>query len=197
MAAPSHSSGFFLLVVLGRDGRCRTGKSCFSYTSQSAARTMRRAGQTTESRSPPLPLHASLALPSCRALFPLGRFLSSSGRRDRRRKVLVRNSLYIGNLGPTDGQVLGHLLSGFGVVRYAAVVAAGITPGTTGAPGTPDSCFGVVELQTEAESDAAIKALNGSEFCGRVLEVRWATPSERTACGHPAMFGTMNLSNGG
>ena len=72
-------------------------------------------------------------------------------------------------------------------MRYAAVVAGG---------GTPGAGFGVVEMQTEPEAEAAIKGLNGSEFHGRLVTVRWATPPEQTACGRPAMFGTMNVPNG-
>ena len=100
----------------------------------------------------------------------------------------MRNNLYIGNLGPAGGEALARLLSPFGVVRYAAVL-----------PGDGPACgprFGVVEMQTADEADAAINALDGSEFGGRVIEVRWATPPEQTACGHPAMFGAMNVSNG-
>jgi cold-inducible RNA-binding protein len=100
----------------------------------------------------------------------------------------VRNNLYIGNLGPAGGEALARLLSPFGVVRYAAVL-----PGDGPASGPR---FGVVEMQTEDEADAAIEALDGSELDGRVIEVRWATPPEQTACGHPAMFGAMNVSNG-
>ena len=100
----------------------------------------------------------------------------------------MRSHLYVGNLDSKDGQELGHLLSEFGVVRYAAMVA-----GDTGSPGTR---FGVVEMQTEAEAEAAIRALDGSEFRGHLLTVRWATPPEQTACGHPPMFGSMNMANG-
>ena len=100
----------------------------------------------------------------------------------------VRNNLYVGNLGAAGDQELGDLLARFGVVRYAAV-AQGDSP-------TPDGRFGVVEMQAKDDAEAAIEALNGSEFGGRVLAVRWASPSEQTACGHPAMFGTMNVSNG-
>jgi RNA recognition motif-containing protein len=100
----------------------------------------------------------------------------------------MRRNLYIGNLGRTDDHELRQLLSRFGVVRYAAVAA--------GDRATSDVRFGVVEMQTEDEAEAAIAGLNGTELGGRVLIVRWATPPEQTACGHPAMFGTMNLSNG-
>jgi RNA recognition motif-containing protein len=100
----------------------------------------------------------------------------------------LRNNLYIGNLDSVDGLELESLLSRFGIVRYAAVVAGdGATPGTR---------FGVVEMQSEDQAQAAIRTLNGFEIRGRPLAVRWATGPEQTACGHPAMFGTMNLSNG-
>jgi RNA recognition motif-containing protein len=100
----------------------------------------------------------------------------------------LRNNLYVGNLAPTGDQELERLLSRFGIVRYAAVIAGdGVTRG---------SRFGIVEMQTEDEAESAIEALNASEFRGRVIAVRWATPPEQTACGHPAMFGTMNMSDG-
>ena len=100
----------------------------------------------------------------------------------------MRNHLYVGNLDSKDGQELGHLLSQFGVVRYAVVVAGeGASPGTR---------FGVAEMQTEEEAEAAIRALDGSEFRGHLLTVRWATPPEQTACGRPPMFGSMNMADG-
>jgi RNA recognition motif-containing protein len=100
----------------------------------------------------------------------------------------LRNNLYVGNLPPTGDQDLERLLSRFGIVRYAAVI------GGDGA--TPGSRFGVVEMQTEDEAESAIEALDGSAFRGRVIALRWATLPEQTACGHPAMFGTMNMSEG-
>ena len=87
-----------------------------------------------------------------------------------------------------DGGDLELLLSRFGVVRYAAVVAG---DGPAG-----DGPFGVVEMQSEDEARSAIRVLDGFEIRGALLTVRWATPPEQTACGHPAMFGTMNLSGG-
>ena len=97
----------------------------------------------------------------------------------------MRKNLYVGNLASTDDQELELLLSPFGVVKFAAVVAA------------EGAGYGVVEMQTDVEAEAAIKALNGSGFLRRRLDVRWATLAEQTACGHPAMFGAMNISNPG
>jgi RNA recognition motif-containing protein len=97
----------------------------------------------------------------------------------------LRNSLYVGNLDTTDVEELKHLIAQFGTVRYAAVAAV--------ESADPRTHFGIAEMQTEDEADAAIKTLNGSGFRGRLLEVRWATPAEQTACGHPAMFGVMNI----
>jgi RNA recognition motif-containing protein len=99
----------------------------------------------------------------------------------------LRNSLYVGNLDAADAEALKHLISPFGTVRYAAVVAV--------ENAEPRTHFGIAEMQAEDEADAAIKALNGSGFRGRLLDVRWATPAEQTACGHPAMFGAMNISD--
>jgi RNA recognition motif-containing protein len=99
----------------------------------------------------------------------------------------LRNSLYVGNLDAADAAELKHLMSPFGTVRFAGVTAV-----EGGGPGTR---FGIVEMQTDDEAEAAIKALDGCGFLGRLLVVRWATPAEQTACGHPAMFGAMNISN--
>ena len=98
----------------------------------------------------------------------------------------MRNSLYVGNLPSPDGQSLGALLSRFGVVRYAAVASG------DGAP-----YYGVVEMQSEDDAVDAIRVLDGFEIDGAPLSVRWATPPEQTSCGHPAMFGAMNMTNGG
>jgi cold-inducible RNA-binding protein len=92
----------------------------------------------------------------------------------------LRNNIYVGNLASIDEQELEQLISPFGIVRYAAMDRS-----RDAIPGTR---FGVVEMQTENEAEAAIKALNGSGFRGRALTVRWATPPEQTACGHPAMW---------
>jgi RNA recognition motif-containing protein len=96
--------------------------------------------------------------------------------------------LYVGNLGRLDGLELEQLLSRFGTVRFAATIGQGGVP--------RDHRFGVVEMQSEHEARTAIRVLDGFEINGRPVSVRWATPAEQTACGHPAMFGTMNLSGG-
>jgi RNA recognition motif-containing protein len=100
----------------------------------------------------------------------------------------LRNNLYVGNLGSTDDRDLESLFSRFGTVRFAAVVV----------PDRPTSGarFGVVEMQAEDDARAAIRTLNGFEIRGRLLTVRWATPLEQTACGHPAMFRAVNLCDG-
>ena len=98
---------------------------------------------------------------------------------------VVSTNLYVGNLPATDAGELECLLERFGVVRFAAVVAPERCP--------PGGGFGVVEMGSEREAAAAIRTLDGFEIRGRSLTVRWATPPERTACGHPKMFGTMNM----
>jgi RNA recognition motif-containing protein len=98
----------------------------------------------------------------------------------------LRKSLYVGNLASPDGQALEALLSRFGAVRYAAV-----------APGDRPPYHGVVEIQSEDDAVDAIRVLDGFEIDGAPLSVRWATPPEQTSCGHPAMFGAMNMTNGG
>ena len=101
----------------------------------------------------------------------------------------MRKSIYVGNLVSMGVRELEDLLSRFGVVCYAAVVA-----GDGSADGRP---FGVVEMQAEGEARSAIRVLDGFEIDGELVTVRWATPPEQTAGGHPAMFGTMNLSGDG
>ena len=154
---------------------------------------IRRAGQTTETRSriptrclPPSPLppvKSASRLASSRS-----RIRAALGAKN----VAVRNSLYVGNLGSLDGRELEQLLARFGTVRCAAMIGGGAGGG--GAP--RDGRFGVVEMQSEDEARTAIRVLDGFEINGRPISVRWATPEEQTACGHPAMFGTMNLSGG-
>ena len=106
--------------------------------------------------------------------------------RPRSKELYVRNNLYVGNLASTDDRELQQLLSRFGIVRFAAVVA-GHGPDRSGR-------FGVVQMQSDTDARAAIRALDGFEIRGASLTVRWATAAEQTACGHPAMFGTMNMS---
>ena len=101
----------------------------------------------------------------------------------------MRKSLYVGNLPSPDGQSLEALLSRFGVVRYAAVASG------DGAPHGGGS-YGVVEMRSEDDALAAIRVLDGFEVGGAPLSVRWATPPEQTSCGHPVMFGAMNITNG-
>jgi hypothetical protein len=63
-----------------------------------------------------------------------------------------------------DDRELEHLLSRFGIVRYAAVVA-GEGPAAGGR-------FGVVEMQSEDEARDAIRALDGFEIRVVLLTVR-------------------------
>jgi hypothetical protein len=89
----------------------------------------------------------------------------------------VRNNLFVGNLPWTEDRELALLLSRFGTVRFAAVVAGeGVDRGGR---------FGVAEMQSDAEARAAIRVLDGFEVRGGSLTVRWATAAEQTACGHP------------
>ena len=109
----------------------------------------------------------------------------------------MRNNLYVGNLVFTEDRELEDLLSRFGTVRFAALFAgdgAGFEGAGDGAAG--GRRFGVVEMQSDAEAQAAMRVLDGFEIRGGTLTVRRATAAEQTACGHPAMFGTMNLCNG-
>lgn len=104
-----------------------------------------------------------------------------------RKELSVRNNLFVGNLPCAEGHELEQLLSRFGTVRFAAVVAGG----GVGRGGR----FGVVGMESDAEARAAIRVLDGFEVRGCRLTVRWATAAEQTACGHPTMFGSMNMAD--
>jgi RNA recognition motif-containing protein len=99
----------------------------------------------------------------------------------------VRKNLFVGNLPDIKDLELEQLLSRFGAVRFAAVI--------TGKGVERGGRFGVVEMQSDAAARAAIRALDGFEVRGGSLTVRWASAAEQTACGHPAMFGSMNVSD--
>jgi len=83
----------------------------------------------------------------------------------------VAKRLYVGNLssGTTDG-TLQALFEPHGTVQSAKVIMDRDTGRSKG--------FGFVEMDTDAQAQAAITALNGQEADGRALKVNEARPRE-------------------
>ena len=52
--------------------------------------------------------------------------------------------------------------------------------------------FGIVQMSSHAEAEAAIAALDGSDAPGGAITVRWASPHEVAKAQGSRPFGTMN-----
>jgi RNA recognition motif-containing protein len=79
--------------------------------------------------------------------------------------------IYVGNLSySVDSASLERLFSPHGVVESASVITDRDTGRSKG--------FGFVEMSSNSEGEAAIKALNGAEHDGRPLTVNPAKPRE-------------------
>ncbi len=79
--------------------------------------------------------------------------------------------LYVGNLSyNTTSEQLGEMFHAFGAVRSAQVIEDRMTGRSKG--------FGFVEMETDAEAQAAISGLNGQIKGGRPLTVNEARPRE-------------------
>ena len=86
------------------------------------------------------------------------------------------NKLYVGNLSyEVQDRDLQQLFAEYGTVSSAKVVTDRDTGRSKG--------FGFVEMSTDAEAEAAISALNGSEIQGRALTVNEARPKEAGGSG--------------
>ena len=87
------------------------------------------------------------------------------------RRVLVGKKLYCGNLsyGVTNAD-LEALFAEFGPVRSADVIMDRETGRSKG--------FGFVEMENDADADAAVDALNDKDHNGRPLKVNEARPRE-------------------
>ena len=83
----------------------------------------------------------------------------------------MAKKLYVGNLsyGTTDSD-LQRMFEEFGAVQSAQVIMDRDTGRSKG--------FGFVEMGSDQEAQAAIKALNGQEVDGRSLTVNEAKPRE-------------------
>jgi len=83
----------------------------------------------------------------------------------------VAKKLYVGNLsyGTTDSD-LQKMFEEFGTVESAQVITDRESGRSKG--------FGFVEMGSQQEAEAAIKALNGKDMDGRALTVNEAKPRE-------------------
>ncbi len=87
------------------------------------------------------------------------------------RRVLVGKKLYCGNLSyAVTSADLEALFSPFGPVRSADVIMDRESGRSKG--------FGFVEMENNADADAAAEALNDKEHDGRPLKVNEARPRE-------------------
>jgi RNA recognition motif-containing protein len=87
------------------------------------------------------------------------------------RSIAVGKKLYCGNLGyNVSNSDLDQLFSQFGTVQSAEVINDRDTGRSKG--------FGFVEMGSDAEAQAAIAGINGTEHDGRTLTVNEARPRE-------------------
>jgi RNA recognition motif-containing protein len=85
------------------------------------------------------------------------------------RRPAMGKKLYVGNMSyEVSSSDLERLLSEHGTVLSAEVISDRATGQSKG--------FGFVEMSTDEEAQAAIDALNGQEYEGRVLTVNEAKP---------------------
>ena len=81
------------------------------------------------------------------------------------------SKIYVGGLPyATTEQQLSDLFAAHGVVTSSRVIADKFTGHSRG--------FGFVEMSSDAEAQAAITALNGTQLDGRTLTVNEARPQE-------------------
>src|SRR5687767_9022674 len=113
---------------------------------------MRRAGQTTESRSRTFRCGPPSPLPPARLAIRLG-CPHSRNTPTWRKEPIVRNNLFVGNLACTEDLELEQLFLRFGTVRFAAVVA--------GHGGDRGCRFGIVEMESDTQARSAIRVLDG------------------------------------
>jgi cold-inducible RNA-binding protein len=87
------------------------------------------------------------------------------------RSSIVAKKLYVGNLTYNVNESdLETLFSAFGTVQSAQIIVDRDTNRSKG--------FGFVEMQSDAEAQAAIQGLNGRDHDGRNLTVNEAKPRE-------------------
>ena len=98
----------------------------------------------------------------------------------------MAKKLYVGNLScSVDSSELEKMFSAHGTVASAQIISDRETGRSKG--------FGFVEMNSDAEAQAAIAALNGQEYQGRTLTVNEARPREE----RPGGFGGGGGRGGG
>ena len=85
-------------------------------------------------------------------------------------------NLYVGNLSyDINNSALEQLFSAHGTVDSAKVIMDRDTGQSKG--------FGFIEMATDAEAQAAIDRLNGTDYDGRPMKVNEAKPQEKRSGG--------------
>ena len=98
--------------------------------------------------------------------------------------------LYVGNLSyDVDSSTLESLFTAHGTVQSAEIIADRDTGRSKG--------FGFVEMGSEAEAQAAISALNGTDQGGRSITVNEAKPKENRSGGGGGRGGYGGSRGGG
>jgi RNA recognition motif-containing protein len=107
------------------------------------------------------------------------------------RSSILSKKLYVGNLTYNVNESdLKGLFTPFGTVQSARVIVDRDTNRSKG--------FGFVEMDTDAEAQAAIQGLNAQEYDGRNLTVNEAKPREaRTGGGYAGSRSSGGGGSGG
>jgi RNA recognition motif-containing protein len=98
-------------------------------------------------------------------------------------------SIYVGNLSyKVTQEDLSNVFAEYGTVKRVQLP----TDRETGRP----RGFGFVEMESEAAEDAAIQALDGAEWMGRVMKVNKAKPREEKSRSGGGSWGRSSNSGG-
>jgi len=99
------------------------------------------------------------------------------------------SKIYVGGLPySTTEQQLSDLFAAHGAVASARIITDKFTGQSRG--------FGFVEMSSDSEAQAAINALNGTQFGGRTLTVNEARPQEPRSGGPGRSGGGFNDRGG-
>lgn len=100
------------------------------------------------------------------------------------------NKLYVGNLAySVRDEELHQAFSAFGAVQSAKVMMDRDTGRSKG--------FGFVEMESDAQAQAAIEGLNGQSLSGRAIAVNEARPREERPSGFRSPYGGGPRRDGG